>query len=33
MHRENISRLLNGKERKLGEKAIPIEPVIGKIQK
>jgi glycerol-3-phosphate acyltransferase PlsY len=33
MHRENISRLLNGKERKLGEKAIPIEPVTGKIQK
>jgi glycerol-3-phosphate acyltransferase PlsY len=33
MHRENISRLLNGKERKLGEKAILIEPVTGKIQK
>jgi hypothetical protein len=25
MHRENIARLLTGRERKLGEKATPVE--------
>jgi glycerol-3-phosphate acyltransferase PlsY len=32
MHRDNIARLLSGKERKLGEKAAQVEPITEEVQ-